>query len=154
MYFEKMVVEAAIPKGSFIGASAKPLSQNQTSSPLDSGGEESGFALSVVSTGEDEEIGFALSAVSTGEETEFLTFKESSPKLNTGSSSAGLGWGVSLTGEKEEGSPLSALVGMEVGCVGEISQHVLDLAPSQDMDFINQEEASYCTPLSSYPPLP
>jgi hypothetical protein len=48
---------------------------------------------------------------------------------------ASLGWGVSLTGEKGEGSPLPALVEMEVGCVGEISQHVLDLACCPDMAF-------------------
>jgi hypothetical protein len=57
-----------------------------------------------------------------------------------------------FTGEREEGSPLPALVGMEVGCVREISQHVLDLAPCRGVVFLNREEAPYYTPLSSYPP--
>jgi hypothetical protein len=42
---------------------------------------------------------------------------------------------------------------MEVACVGEISQHVFDSTTCWDMVFFNREEALYCTPLSSYPPI-
>lgn len=64
----------------------------------------------------------------------------------------GLSWEVSPTGDKGVDAPLPTLFGMELGNVGRKSQFVLDSNPCQVVDLFKREEASLCTPLSSYSP--
>jgi hypothetical protein len=54
--------------------------------------------------------------------------------------------------DKGKGTALSALAGIDLGCDGGNRQLVYKPTLCRDVDLFSGEEASLCTPLSSYPP--